>query len=59
MDRILKSDNQTEFSEHINKNFFSDKKEKAADKFVRQGNNMIAFYKTCKKYVELEQTEAG
>jgi hypothetical protein len=54
MDRILKSDNQTEFSEHINKNFFSDKKEKAADKFVRQGNNMIAFYKTCKKYVELE-----
>ena len=59
MDRILKSDNQTEFSEHINKNFFSDKKEKAAEKFCRQGKNQAAFYMTCKRYVDIEQTEAG
>ena len=52
-------DEKAAFSEHINKNFFSDKKEKAAEKFTRQGANQAAFYKTCKLYVDLEQTEAG
>jgi len=56
---MLESGNTSIFNEEVNKNFFSDKKTKAALKFSRMGKQQMAFYKLCKKYVYLKDTDSG
>ena len=56
---MLQSGQTSVFNQEMNKNYFSDKKTKAAQKYTRLGCQQAAFYKACKRYVELEQTEEG
>jgi hypothetical protein len=56
---MLKSGNTSLFKAEQNKNYFSDKKSKAAEKFVRAGKQQAAFIKLCKNYVDIVQTPEG